>query len=354
MSAESLNAKIRRELVQLHALALIDNKQAAALNERYPTERWDITTLVRWFTLLGAISMAVGGALLLPHLTRLELVIENGLLLGGIAVTALGVWLKRRRALPRTGATVELLGAMGLEGWSWALAVRLATGSHAWPHLIGADCVLLAVLAYALGNRLILILMTINAFVWFGGETGYISGWGAYWLGMNYPSRFLLVGFVTLGIAWGHFRFLRGAYQSFSRVYAHFGFLSIHLSLWFFSLFGYFEKDINWGEHTEQRLLFSALWAAVSLGSMFASSAVGVGTLRAYGMTFLVIDAYTFYFQFIVAHSVEWWWLHMLIVGGSMLFVGTQVERRMRMAREKRLSEADPENAKTAGAASGD
>ncbi|STV57953.1 membrane protein [Klebsiella pneumoniae subsp. pneumoniae] len=29
---------------------------------------------------------------------------------------------------------------------------------------------------------------------WFGAETGYVSGWGAYWLGMNYPIRFVLFG----------------------------------------------------------------------------------------------------------------------------------------------------------------
>ena len=29
---------------------------------------------------------------------------------------------------------------------------------------------------------------------WFGAETGYISGWGAYWLGMSFPIRFVLFG----------------------------------------------------------------------------------------------------------------------------------------------------------------
>ena len=36
---------------------------------------------------------------------------------------------------------------------------------------------------------------------WFGAETGYVSGWGAYWLGMNYPIRFVLFGGALLIIS---------------------------------------------------------------------------------------------------------------------------------------------------------
>jgi hypothetical protein len=37
---------------------------------------------------------------------------------------------------------------------------------------------------------------------WFGAETGYMSGWGAYWLGMNYPVRFIFFGGALLALCW--------------------------------------------------------------------------------------------------------------------------------------------------------
>ena len=36
------------------------------------------------------------------------------------------------------------------------------------------------------------LLLSLGNYV--GLESGYRSGWGAYWLGMNYPLRFVLFG----------------------------------------------------------------------------------------------------------------------------------------------------------------
>jgi hypothetical protein len=47
-------------------------------------------------------------------------------------------------------------------------------------------------------------------------------------------------------------------------------------------------------------------------------------------MTFLIINVYTFYFQFVVDNSTELWWLHLLIVGGSLVALGFALERRLR------------------------
>src|SRR5207248_4518152 len=125
------------------------------------------------------------------------------------------------------------------------------------PALVGIDAALLLVLAYVLANRLVLVLAAINLFSFFGGETGYDSGWGAYWLGMNYPLRFVAAGLVTLVLAWAHARWLTGARQGFARVWAHVGLLDLHLALWFFALFGYFNGEVRWDGTEAQRLAFS-------------------------------------------------------------------------------------------------
>jgi len=177
---------------------------------------------------------------------------------------------------------------------------------------------------------LLLVYGLINFFFWFGGSTGYSSGWGAYWLGMTYPIRFLALSAVVLLIAYVHYRWLETRQQSFSRAYAHFGLLTMHLSLWFLAIFGYFETAIISSNSTVERLAFTLLWFAVSLGCFFASSQTGLSLLRSYGMTFLFINAYTTYFQFIFATSISAWILHLLVIGGSLFALAGYYEHKVK------------------------
>jgi hypothetical protein len=299
----------------------------ARIAERYPVGRWQIVSLIRWFSILGAVSAGVGLLLLARHLADLQSLIEVGLAVLTLACLWEGRRLELRRGMIRVGNALQLLGAAALQGFSFAIALRFSSGSENWPAVLGVDCLLLLGLAYALGNRLILIYAAVNFYLWFGGSTGYVSGWGVYWLGMTYPIRFLGAGAFALVVAYLHYRLVTGVYQSFSRVYFHFGLLITHLALWFLSLFGIFEESVLWSEAIGERLIFSMLWAIVSGACFLGAVRSGLGLLRGYGLTFLIINLYTFYFQFVVTHSTEMWFLHLLLVGGSMVALGMRVER---------------------------
>ncbi len=327
---QKLHAQIRAELALLVSQRLLTFAQFERLAERYPTGRWDVVSLVRWFTILGAVSMGAGVLLLAPKVMDWRNLLDGGLVVAAAAGLAGGRWLARTRGLTRTGAALELLGAMCLQGATVSLATHYSTGSDDWPSLVGVDTGLLLVAAYGLQNRLVLIDACINAFVWFGGSTGYVSGWGAYWLGMNYPVRFLVAGVVTLAVAWVHARWAPEAWRHFSRVWTHFGLFVMHLSLWFLSLFGYFETTVRWDGTEGERLAFSAAWAVFCLGCFAVASAFGLQVVGTYATVFLVIDVYTFYFQFVVRHSAEWWFVHLLLVGGSLVGLGLWAERRRR------------------------
>jgi len=59
----------------------------------------------------------------------------------------------------------------------------------------------LAAIVYGLlgwwfSSKMIWIFSLVSMGSWLGTETGYMSGWGAYYLGMNYPLRFVLFGIV--------------------------------------------------------------------------------------------------------------------------------------------------------------
>lgn len=141
--------------------------------------------------------------------------------------------------------------------------------------------------------------------------------------------RFLAISLGTLGVAWLHGRLRRGEWRAFSRAYLHFGLLGVNLSLWFLSVFGSFGEDAShWHRAEGERAAFSALWAGTSIASIWLSRRIGLSTLRAYGIAFLAINSYTFYFQFVVANSLEGWWVHLLLVGGSLVLLAFRMERR--------------------------
>jgi hypothetical protein len=329
MSARS-NRRIVAELDLLARQGVLAPDQAHRIAERYPTEPWDVLVLVRWFTILGAVAAGVGLVLLAKERVDVLRLGELGLATAFALLLVLASWLRRAKGLERTSAALEMTAGFALQGLTVVLAIDFSTGSKDWPALVGVQAALLAAMAYLLSNRLVLIHAGICFFVYFGGETGYVSGWGAYWLSMNYPVRFIAAGLAFLGVAWLHATYLRGARQSFARVYTHLGMLVIQLALWFLAVFGYFEDHVRWDGNEGQRIAFSLLWAVVCVACVWFAGILGQSMLRGYGLTFLIIDAYTFYFQFVVERSTEAWWLHLLLVGGSLVGVGLWLERRLR------------------------
>jgi len=328
------NAAIQAELDELAMRQILTPTQCSTLKERYPTSPWDLLPLVRIFTVLGVLTAMAGVVILVKDALDFWLLGEAGLLGAVVAFLATGRWLKKTKGLPLAGEVVELAAANALQGLTIVLAIHYSTGSHNWPALLGVDSALLCLLAYGLANPLVLWYACANFFFFCGAETGYLSGWGAYYLGMTYPVRYLAIAVVTLGLSYAHGVGLRGRWVRFARVYAHYGILLANLAMWFLSLFGYYEDiDQIWSDHGAERLVFSILWLALSAGSMWASSRTGWKLLRRYAFTFLIINLYTFYFQFVVANSGEAWFLHLLFTGGSLVGLGVFLEKRRKEAK---------------------
>ncbi len=331
MSRQStINRGVVAELHRLEGTGILTPVQRQKIAVRYPTETWDIVSLVRVFTILGAISAGAGAVVLAnQHFNTLRL-LEVGLALAVMSLLA-GARVVRAREMPRTAAAMEMGAGFAVQGFTTALAIDLSTGSKNWPSLVGIQTVVLAAMAYALTNRLVLAHAAVTCFVWFGGETGYVSGWGMYWLGMTYPMRFAIAGTIAMGVGWAHAEF-DGPYQPFSRVYAHFGAFVLNVALWLMSIFGDFNLDGSGSQRSSDAELvaFTVAWALVSVAFIFAGARWGIGLLRSYGVIFLIINVYTFYFQFVAAKSPEFWFVHLLIAGGTLLALGFQLERWLR------------------------
>ena len=333
MTPERLHRGVAAELDAIASLGIITPEQRARIGERYPTGAWDVRSLTRWLTLLGAVSMAAGAVILGRTLVSYENMLDAGLALGTLGALALG--LRLRASHPRTGSALLLGAGLLFQGFTFSFAAHHSSGSGNWPALLGAGDVVLLILAYATRNRLNLVHACVTFFVWFGGSTGYVSGWGMYWLGLTYPLRFLLVGLASLALAAAHQRWLRGELQAFGRVWAHFGLLVSHIALWFLALFGNFGEDVAWHDNDVERLAFSVLWAVVAIACMLVGARLGWRMLRGYGLTFFIIDVYTGYFQFIAVHTGALWFVHLLLVGGSLVGLGVALETLRRRERPR-------------------
>lgn len=108
--------------------------------------------------------------------------------------------------------------------------------------------VLYFLIAYLARNTRVLVFAILALAGWLGAETGYVSGWGAYFLGMNYPARFAPLSPYFILAGYGHERLRRDWAESFASVYYSMGLLYLNLSLWIISIFRNHGSMVDWHE----------------------------------------------------------------------------------------------------------
>jgi len=331
MRPAAFNRVVHRELASLRRDGVLSQATYDALCERYPVTRWDWLSLGRWFLVLGSISAAAGLLMLGREVFELTLVKLAWLL----AAASLGSFYAGRRLLDRgllwSARGLELTGGLTLVGLSFAVGAIYSTGSGNWPALLLIDLIILLPLAYLLSNVLLLVLAIVAFFVWFGGFTGYASGWGAYFFGMNYPLRFLMAGLAIALLGLLHsYREPRtlSRWQGWGKVYLSAGIFFAEMALWLLSLFGNFEighfRDSSGG----MLLLFNLLWGGVNLGLLWLGRQANLRMARGYAITFLIIQGYTLYFRYVADALGPI--LGILIAGASALWLMRWLEKGRR------------------------
>ncbi len=335
MNPASPNRRVRWELDELLREGLLDEAAHAKLRQRYPTEGWDWRSLGRWFLIFGAISVMAGLAIIgrrFFEFTLTKLAVLQAISL--LATFGGAHWLKQSHsALAWTARSLELLGGLVLIGLTFNLGILYSTGSGNWPALLLIDLILILGLSYALRNSLLLVLGAIVFFCWFGGFTGYASGWGAYWFGMSYPLRFLMAAAAIIAIAIIHQQSESGLlapYRGFCKVWLSSGLFFAEMALWLLSLFGNFDlENSGWPlASTAELWLFNGLWASLNLALLGLGAHFTLRMLTGYGATFLTIQIYTLFF----AHLAEDFGLPLSlhVAGGSALGLIFYLERRRR------------------------
>lgn len=192
------------------------------------------------------------------------------------------------------------------------------TGSGHFSLLFLLSTIIYAALAFWFPSKLIWVFSLLSLGSWFGAETGYMSGWGAYYLGMNYPLRFVLFGGVLIGLSWLFKRHVR--FSDFAHSTYVMGLLYLFIALWILSIFGNYGDLNSWYNVKQYELLhWGILFAFVAIIAIFYGLKHDDATSRGFGITFLFLNLYTKYFEFFwngmhkaiffILLAVSFWWI---------------------------------------------
>lgn len=170
-------------------------------------------------------------------------------------------------------------------------------GSGNFSILILISVFIYGALGYIFNSRLIWVFALISLGAWFGTETGYLSRWNYYFLGMNYPLRFVVFGAVLTASSFMMNRFEKT--KIFFQATYIAGMIYLFISLWALSVFGNFASLEEWYNVRQLSLFY---WALISAGVCVASTLYGLkyhdDIAREFGITFLFINLYTRYFEY--------------------------------------------------------
>jgi hypothetical protein len=173
-------------------------------------------------------------------------------------------------------------------------------------------------------SRLIWLFALISLGSWFGSETGYQTHWGNYFLGMNYPLRFVVFGVLIVTATF----ILRQKkwFSHFADVTYVAGLLYFFLSLWVLSLFGNVANIDQWWLVKQISLFYWGIIAAVFYGGFMLYGLKSNDMIaREFGITFLIILIYTKYFEYFWSNTSKP--LFFAILAVSFWFIGRKAEK---------------------------
>jgi len=173
-------------------------------------------------------------------------------------------------------------------------------------------------------SRLIWLFALVSLGSWFGTETGYQTRWSYYFLGMNYPLRFVFFGLV---LVFACFVLKKQKWiERFWELTYVVGLLYLFMSIWLLSIFGNLGSIDYWWHIRQISLFYWGIISAVVAGCFLL---YGLKTrdviAREFGITFLLIFIYTKYFEYFWDHTNKT--LFFAILGLSFWLIGRKAER---------------------------
>lgn len=299
---------------------VIDDQTTARLTDSIAVASFDWQRTARYAFIISifCLVIAVGAILADEVLMKLLMRIFNAPAIvkcGFFAVVSAGIFwygLLLRERYPHRfygNESVFFLGVLALAVAMFFLGVAINTGTGHYSVLFLITSVLYALLGLWFPSALVWIFGLLSLGVWMGTETGYVSGHGMYFLGMNYPLRFVIFGgtLTLLGVASEHASIHTGtnpsgfkdSLLSMSPQTKVIGLLNLFIALWIMSIFGNYGDMTQWQKVKQYELLhWSILFGAASIAAIWYGLKRDDGVLRGFGLTFLFVNLYTRFFEY--------------------------------------------------------
>jgi hypothetical protein len=177
-----------------------------------------------------------------------------------------------------------------------------------------------------------------------------------YFLGMNYPLRFVFFGatLAALGIA-GQHPFANAGATAGSPSFKHrflsmspqtkvIGLLNLFVALWIMSIFGNYGDMSQWQKVRQYELLhWSVIFGVAAIAAIWYGLRRDDGVLRGFGLTFLFINLYTRFFEYFwdSIHKAAFF----AVLAASFWYLGSKAEAIWHIG-QRRLSAAQPRRGK--------
>ncbi len=332
-----------------HAAELIDDTTKAQLTESVEPRRFEWKKLAVYSFWISIICVVISFSALVADELLLELIerlfnSSNTALCLFFSVLATGFYFwafKRQRKYAHKVFSNEFIVVLGILATATAIAYlgkALDTGSGHFSILFLIATIVYGVIGLLFPSKLVWIFSILSLGAWFGTETGYISGWGAYYLGMNYPLRFVVFGLALTGVSFVFKRFR--ALRAFQKSTYTLGLLYLFIALWILSIFGNYG---DWDEWEQIKQISLLGWGLIF--GLFAIIAIVFGlkyddyTSRSFGITFLFINLYTKFFEYFwdATHKA----IFFLILAITFWLIGKNAEKiwNLEFLNKKEISE---------------
>lgn len=287
---------------------LIDSETARKLRNSYQIKGFDWARLAQysfWIALVcGVVAIAslIIDDAVLNYLKRIydtpDIVIS--IVSGGLAAFMFILGRRKKQQYPErifSNEAIIFVGVLFTASFIAFLGKTFDNGSGHFSILFLLSVFIYGTLAWKFKSRLIWAFALISLGSWFGTETGYQTRWSYYFLGMNYPLRFVLFGFLLVAFSFVIPYFKR--LQYFRNLTYIVGMLYLFISLWLLSIFGNFGTIEDWLKVKQLDLFYwGIISAAVAAGFMLYGLKKKDGLAREFGITFLLLNLYTRYFEY--------------------------------------------------------
>lgn len=260
----------------------------------------------------------------------------------GFAILSGGLYflgIKKKNKHPNKIYSNEAVFFLGVASTAISIAFlgkAIDTGSGHFSLLLLLAFIVYGLLGLWFPSKLVWLFSLLSLGSWFGAETGYASGWGAYYLGMNYPLRFVLFGLALLTL--GSYVFHKWQSRSdFIGTTKAIGLLYLFIALWIMSIFGNYGDPEIWQRAKQIELLhWSILFAAAAIGAIYHGVKYDDGMTRGFGLTFIFINLYTRFFEYFWEGTHKAIFFALLAL--SFWYLGTKAEKIWQLSLIKNLT----------------